>query len=170
MNPKTSLKSELEAARTDFGIKFKVVPSKGVPTTPFPITISFSIEQPDREDCFVYDVLSLYIDIIISSFEPPEMHVHVDKIANGFPSLLATEITRLINIHISQTRSPYPNGDGSPFRGWELANLCKWIDLQYPKLVHSVPSCLETYQGTSSAGASIRRFALTSEGNIYLLG
>jgi len=146
-----SLQRELLAIKVRWGTEVKF--AKAVGANPWPLVVLKTIPRPLELDAERFDVTEFTVKLCIAKPQPEANNVSIEVPSLLPPDLLkrmTTLITRQWHVALSQ-----------PGRtGWLLEPLLAWCDARFIQLVQLMPACLEAYDGVSSSGITMRKFAL----------
>lgn len=112
-----------------------------------------TISRPLGLDAERFDVTDFTVKLIITAPQPDSRYVSAEISSLLPPDLLkrmAVVITRQWQLALAQ-----PNR-----AGWLLEPLLAWCDSRFIQLIQLMPACLEAYDGVSSSGITMRKFAL----------
>jgi len=146
-----SLQRELLAIKVRWGVDIKF--ARAVGASPWPIAVLKTISRPIGLDAERFEVTDFTVKLVISAPQPDTRNVSAEISSLLPPDLLArmaTVITRQWHLALAQ-----PNRTD-----WLLEPLLAWCDSRFIQLIQLMPACLEAYDGVSSSGITMRKFAL----------
>jgi hypothetical protein len=146
-----SLQRELLAIKVRWGTEVKFAKAAGA--SPWPIVVLKTIPRPLGLDAERFDVTEFTVKLCIAKPHPEASNVSVE-----IPSLLPPDLLkRMVTLITRQWHAALlqPNRIG-----WLLEPLLAWCALRFIQLIQLMPVCLEAYDGVSSSGITMRKFAL----------
>ena len=146
-----ALLAEIEKAAAKWGDQVQVV--KGGKGEPWPVYVTRTIPQPDKETASVWDVFELPITLVVEGSDIEALPVSVTVPTDDFPMELKAAIAEAVERKWKATlKDPRAKG-----KGWLIEMMFKQVEKTWVDLIGLVPGCVDTYQTVAADGSTYQR-------------
>ena len=146
-----ALLGEIEKAKAKWGDQIEVV--KGGKGEPWPVFVTRTVPQPDKETASVWDVFELPITLAVEGNDIAALPVAVSVPTDDFPPELKAAISEAVERKWKATlKDPRAKG-----KGWLIEMMFKQVEKTWVDLIGLVPECVDQYQTVAEDGSTYQR-------------
>ncbi len=146
-----ALIGELEKVKAKWGDQIEVV--KGGKGEPWPVFVTRTVPQPDKETASVWDVFELPITLAVEGNDIEALPVAVSCPTDDFPMELKAAISEAVERKWKATlKDPRAKG-----KGWLIEMMFKQVEKTWVDLIGLVPECVDSYQTVAADGSTYQR-------------
>eukprot|EP01043_Picozoa_sp_COSAG02_P036023 COSAG02_NODE_2615_length_8414_cov_2.406374_2_plen_261_part_00 len=146
-----ALLRELEKVKAKWGDEIEIV--KGGKGEPWPVFVTRTVPQPDKETASVWDVFELPITLAVEGNDIEAAPVAVSVPTDDFPMELKAAISEAVERKWKATlKDPRAKG-----KGWLIEMMFKQVEKTWVDLIGLVPECIDSYQTVAADGSTYQR-------------